>query len=74
VMSRSTQVVSFSLPCYYHNMLCEIIYDSCMRTHTHTRYSVSSSATNREKEKRSSFYVCRWEIIGFVKGTTQTVE
>jgi len=27
-----------------------------------------------EKEKKSSFYVCRWEIIGFVKRTTQTVE
>jgi hypothetical protein len=42
--------------------------------HAHTRYSVSSSTTNREREKKSSFYVCRWEIIGFVKRTTQTVE
>jgi hypothetical protein len=42
--------------------------------HTHTRYSVSSSTTNGEREKKSSFYVCRWEIIGFVKRTTQTVE
>ena len=69
VMSRSTQVVSFLSSSFYQNMCaCEIIYDWCMHTHQIFCFKYSN-----QEEKKSSFYVYRWEIIGFVKGITQTV-
>jgi len=60
----STQVVSFS-------SLVTITICRCRRKnlrfmHMHTRYSVSTT--------KHFFYVSREEIIGFVRGTTQTVE
>jgi len=45
-----------------------------MHAHTHTPDILFQVVQPTEKERKSSFYVCRWEIIGFVKRTTQTVE
>lgn len=80
VMSRSIQVIVSSSSsslirqcvCVCANA-CEMI--SIFVIHrTHRRYSVSTVGKKQweTEKKRSSFHVCRWEIIGFVKRTTQT--